>query len=140
MELDLVSRDDIGPTEKDQLVKSRRGQGLFRARVALVENGCRVTGVSEKTHLRASHIKPWKNSSDLEKLDGYNGLLLAPHVDHLFDRGYISFEDSGELITSPALTSGILASWGMPITQNVGGFAPSQCKYLEWRRRNVLQW
>ena len=97
---EVFARTDIGPTEKQTLVNARRGQGLFRERVIALEGRCRVTGVELVDHLRASHIKPWKDSSDQEKLDGNNGLLLAPHIDHLFDQGYISFTDVGDLIVS----------------------------------------
>ena|ERR1700688_3467964 len=66
-----------------------------------VENRCRITGVTNPIHLRASHCKPWRDSSNEERISGENGLLLTPTMDHLFDRGFISFEDSGLLIVSP---------------------------------------
>jgi putative restriction endonuclease len=84
--------------------------------------------------LRASHIKPWCKSDDREKLDGYNGLLLAPHVDLLFDRGWISFSDDGKLLVSDKLDRTVLTAWGIPENLNVGGFRPEQCKYLAWHR------
>jgi len=56
--------DHIAPTFKDQLMKARRGQGVFRANVMLVEDGCRVTRVTDRKHLRASHIKPWRDAAD----------------------------------------------------------------------------
>jgi HNH endonuclease len=87
----MRGRTDIGATQIDQLIKARRGQGIFRSNVRLNEKCCRVTGTADPKHLRASHIKPWRICTDDEKLDGCNGLLLAPHVDHLFDRGYIGF-------------------------------------------------
>jgi len=89
--LEIEARKLTGDLEKIQLTKSRRGQGIFKANVRLVEDHCRITGVSNIKHLRASHIKPWSASTNDEKLDGFNGLLLSPHVDHLFDRGFISF-------------------------------------------------
>ncbi|MEO8526672.1 MAG: HNH endonuclease signature motif containing protein, partial [Caldimonas sp.] len=61
-----------------------RIQGRFRSRVELTEPACRLTGVKDRRMLRASHIKPWAKSSNLEKLDGQNGLMHAPYVDHLF--------------------------------------------------------
>src|SRR5687768_1513924 len=75
----------VGPTFREQLVRARRGQGVFRANVLLREESCRVTHVSEPRHLKASHIKPWRDATDAERLDGANGLLLSPHIDHLFD-------------------------------------------------------
>ena len=77
-EAEIEQRADIPETEKQQLVMARRGQGLFRTRVELFERACRITGLRQRAHLRASHIKPWRNSTDVEKLDGQNGLLLSP--------------------------------------------------------------
>ena len=73
-------------TERDALTKARLGQGLFRHRVAEREPACRVTGLKRQEFLVASHIKPWRDCDNSERLDGANGLLLSPHVDKLFDR------------------------------------------------------
>jgi HNH endonuclease len=135
----IRGRTDIGATTKDQLVKARRGQGVFKANVRLNEQGCRVTGVSDSQHLRASHIKPWKDSTDEEKLSGCNGLLLAPHVDHLFDKGLISFSDSGELLVSPKLDRGVLEKWAIAEPMNVGPFTPQQAVFLEYHRLSVFK-
>lgn len=135
----LKSRLDIPETEKEQLIKARRGQGLFRSRVELLEAGCRITGVTERSHLRASHTKPWRDSSDFEKLDGNNGLLLAPHIDHLFDRGYISFEDSGVLLVSPQLTPDILTAWHIAPGMKTVAFAKAQCVYMAFHRGNIFK-
>lgn len=135
----IKGRTDIGSTAKEQLVKARRGQGIFRANVRLNEKFCRVTRVSNANFLRASHIKPWKNSSDEEKLNGCNGLLLAPHVDHLFDKGLISFTDSGALLISHHLDRTILHAWGIPLELNVGVFSNEQALFLEYHRANVFR-
>lgn len=132
-------RADIPETQKKQLILARRGQGLFRTRLELMSTKCRVTGVSAKEHLRASHIKPWRESSDAEKLDGNNGLLLAPHVDHLFDRGYIAFADSGELLLSPLLDASVREAWGIPEKLNTGAFTAAQSEYLAYHRGNVFR-
>lgn len=138
-EATIKGRTDIGDTTKEQLVKSRRGQGIFKANVRLNEKCCRVTGVSDPAHLRASHIKPWKDSNDEEKLNGCNGLLLSPHVDHLFDRGLISFGDDGSLLLSPALDSEVLEKWSISPTLNVGKFSPEQSVFLQYHRQVVFK-
>ena len=73
---------------------------MFRANVLLREEACRVTRVSEPRHLQASHIKPWRDATDAERLDGANGLLLSPHIDHLFDEGYITFSRNQQVRSS----------------------------------------
>jgi putative restriction endonuclease len=132
---EVFARTDIGPTEKQGLVNARRGQGLFRDRVIQLEGKCRVTGIDLVDHLRASHIKPWKDSTDQEKLDGNNGLLLAPHIDHLFHQGYISFTDVGDLLVSPKCPARVLVAWGISPTMNVGSFRTEQRPYLAYHRQ-----
>jgi putative restriction endonuclease len=139
IELEVQSRQLQGDLEKIQFVKARRGQGLFKANVRLYENECRVTHVTNIKHLRASHIKPWSKSKDEEKLDGANGLLLAPHVDHLFDRGFISFSGSGDLLVSGKLNTSVLKKWSISLPQNVGTFHKEQKKYLEYHQDEILQ-
>lgn len=134
----ISGRTDIGETTKLQLIRSRRGQGLFRANVRLNETFCRVTRVADPKHLRASHIKPWKDSTDAEKLSGRNGLLLAPHIDHLFDGGFISFSQRGQLIVSNHLETSVLEKWSIARDINVGTFSSGQSTFLEYHRDVVL--
>lgn len=139
IQLEINSKQLGGELEKIQLVKARRGQGLFKANVRLYESECRVTHVRSMRHLRASHIKPWKDSSNDEKIDGANGLLLAPHVDHLFDRGFISFSGDGQLLVSQKLNVSVLEKWSISLPQNVGAFDPKQRRFLEYHQDVVLQ-
>ena len=138
-EQSIHQRIDIGPTDKATLIKARRGQGVYRTNLERVEGKCRVCGLLDRRHLRASHIKPWRDSSDAEKLDGFNGLLLSPHLGHLFDRGYISFANEGDLLVSRYLNPAVLYCWGLDPTMNVGAFRPEQCKYLEHHRTRVFE-
>jgi putative restriction endonuclease len=135
----LAGRTDIGDTERTQLTRARRGQGVFRANVRMNESRCRVTGTSDPAHLYASHIKPWKDSDDVEKIHGCNGLLLAPHIDHLFDRGWISFADNGDLLISTELDPGVLATWHITPGVNTGGFSEAQAGFLQHHRAHVFR-
>lgn len=103
------------------------------------ESRCRVTGVSEPAHLRASHIKPWKDCTDAEKLHGCNGLLLAPHIDHLFDRGWISFTSDGDLVVANDLNPEVLRAWSVPAGLNAGPFSQQQGEFLEYHRTHVFR-
>lgn len=131
---------DIPETERVALVKSRRGQGLFRDRVAQMEKGCRITKVTNPAHLRASHCKPWRDCSNEERLDGENGLFLTPTIDHLFDRGFISFKDDGSLIVSPVADRDTLKLLGIELDANVnvGSFTEGQKRFLAFHRAYVL--
>ena len=88
-------------TEAERLVIQRVGQDVFREALLSYWGRCAVTGVAEPRLLRASHIKPWaKCETDAERLDVYNGLLLAAHLDAAFDAGLISFADDGAIVFS----------------------------------------
>ena len=104
----------------------------------MVETGCRLTGIIDRRHLRASHIKPWYVSNDHEKLDPSNGLLLSPHVEHLFHRGYISFTDHGELLVSKSLNPVVLSAWGLTVPTKPKSFSAKQCVYLNYHRTEVF--
>jgi putative restriction endonuclease len=135
----ITERGIVGPTFRDQLVRARRGQGVFRANVLLREEYCRVTRVDEPRHLKASHIKPWRDATDAERLDGSNGLLLSPHIDHLFDEGYITFSSSQELLIVPEVREKLLDAWGIDSGVRVGNFSREQSAYLEYHRLNVFK-
>ncbi|MBX5206103.1 HNH endonuclease signature motif containing protein [Rhizobium sp. NZLR1] len=137
----LSENSALDATTKQQLVLARRGQGLFRMRVLEHERGCRLTGVESPRLLVASHIKPWRTcASAAERLDGANGLLLAPHVDRLFDRGLISFKADGEVLVSPRLNPLDLHRLGLvdACAKNCGEFTGDQASYLSFHRENVF--
>jgi putative restriction endonuclease len=134
--------DDILIPETDRLaiIRARRGQGLFKDRVSRIESRCRITGVDNPIHLVASHCKPWRDATNEERLDGENGLLLTPSIDHLFDRGFIGFEDNGRLIISPVAHHPSLLRMGIrPTTPlSVGSFTSGQKRFLDFHRSAVL--
>lgn len=139
--LDQVKKDGSVPeTQRVALVLARRGQGLFKQRVMTIERSCRLTGVNNAEHLRASHCKPWRDSTNEERLDGENGLLLTPNIDHLFDRGFIGFGDDGKLLVSPVAHAESLRKMGVDPAHamNVGAFSTRQRYYLKFHRENVL--
>lgn len=105
-----------------------------------IERRCRITTVENPAHLVASHCKPWRDSSNDERLDGKNGLLLTPSIDHLFGRGFIGFEDSGDLIVSPVAHKPSLRRMGVETQRvvNVGGFTEGQRRFLDFHRNAVL--
>ncbi len=105
-----------------------------------MEQRCRITKVDRIEHLRASHCKPWRDSTHAERLDGENGLLLTPSIDHLFDRGFISFEANGRLLVSPIAHRESLERMGVPVSGdvNVGAFSSGQKRFLEFHRERVF--
>ena len=126
-------------TTKKAIVDARKGQGKYKKNLNKVEKKCRFSGVTDSTYLIASHIKPWKNSNNQERLDGNNGLLLAPNFDKLFDKGFISIEDNGNLIFSEDLSDEVFDLWELNKYKNLGEFNLEQKKYLKYHRRYVFE-
>jgi hypothetical protein len=139
IEKDIRQNTSLEFTEKEQLVKSRRGQGIFRTKLERIEKACRITGLTAKEHLRASHIKPWRDATNFERLDGNNGLLLSPHIDALFDKGYITFSDNGALEVSNATDMEVMKRWRISPDLNVGSFNDQQKLYLAYHRANIFK-
>lgn len=155
---DIVERliaDDLQleDTVKRSVIMARRGQGKFRANVEAVEPSCRLTGITNPTLLIASHIKPWRLcTSAQERLDGMNGLMLTPDADLLFDRGFVTFEDGGEVRVSPRMHQEDLRRLGFSelawqnfgvaeasaVWQQTSGFRPAQRSYLAYHRAEVF--
>lgn len=127
-------------TDREAIIRARREQGIFKQRVMQIEQRCRITGVDNPIHLVASHCKPWRDSTNEERLNGENGLLLTPSIDHLFDRGFIGFEDSGRLVISPVAHRPSLERMGVETSDavNAGGFTEGQRGYLGFHRNSVL--
>lgn len=100
MVAEIKAEYGIPETEREAIIKSRIGQGLYRSRALDLWKTCSVTGFSKEKILIASHIKPWKLSNNDERINPYNSLLLVPTLDKLFDNEYIGFEHSGKIMLS----------------------------------------
>jgi predicted restriction endonuclease len=96
--LDNTERETV----RDAIVKARINQSKFRSDLLRSDrNKCLFTNVTEKKLLIAGHIKPWRESTNIERTDINNGILLTPTFDKLFDRFLISFDGNGALLYSP---------------------------------------
>jgi hypothetical protein len=137
---EIQNRTDIDATTRKQLIDARRGQGQFRSELFERWRGCSVTSCIVEEVLRASHIKPWRSSSDQERLDVNNGLLLIATLDALFDRGLVSFKDEGEMMVSTRLHKDQMPYVLHPERRNLRA-APSdaQKRYLTSHRKKVFQ-
>lgn len=134
VDLEAVAHDaSVGETERLQLQKARLGQGDFRGKLEAKWGGCCVTGCNIREVLRASHIKPWKDCNNAERLDGDNGLLLVANIDALFDRGLISFGPDGSIIRSESLSEDDLKMLtGCKVARIE--FSPQQAVYMGFHR------
>jgi putative restriction endonuclease len=128
-------------TEAERLVVRRVGQELFRTGLLEYWDGrCALTGLAVQELLRASHIKPWADcASDAERLDVFNGLLLAPHLDAVFDRGFITVADDGAVLVSSALDGEARRVLGLEEPLRVRALGEGHRAYLPWHRERVFQ-
>ena len=127
-------------TEAERLVVQRVGQNVFRDALMIYWGGCcAVTGLSEPRLLRASHIKPWaKCETDAERLDVYNGLLLAAHLDAAFDAGLISFSDEGEILFAERFKIIDREASGISNGMKLARISTDHKLRLSWHRDNLL--
>ena len=129
----------ITTTEAEAIVRRRVGQGLFREMLLDYWDGrCAVTGLDVPELLRASHAKPWSASTEEERLDPYNGVLLAVHLDLLFDRGLMTFDDEGKAVLSELLSSEARALL-TPGPMRLQRVTPQHLAYLSYHRANVFR-
>ncbi|MGC4122839.1 MAG: HNH endonuclease [Myxococcales bacterium] len=128
-------------TEVERLVVQRVGQDVFREGLLDYWDGrCAVTGLTVRELLRASHVKPWADcATDAERLDVYNGLLLAVHLDAAFDRGFITFEDDGRIRISPALSADDRRALSVNSALKVRVLEDEHRTYLAWHRAKVFR-
>lgn len=126
-------------TERKGLVTSRVGQGAYRKSILYRwEQKCAVTGYSKNEILIASHIVPWMDATNEQRLDVNNGILLSPTYDALFDRNLISFENNGKIILSERLSETNYKVLGITGNEVIRQFRSDNHPYLEVHRRGLF--
>lgn len=127
------------PTTGSATIATRIGQEGFRKDlIEYWEGRCAVSGLGMIEILKASHIKPWSESSDEERLDKFNGLLLSPTLDALFDSGFISFEDDGSIKISRAVRNHT-GQLGINRSQRLEKVDEHHGQYLKYHRDNIYK-
>lgn len=138
-EIKAVENDNtIKVTEKDSIVKSRIGQGIFRKGLIEYWHGCAISQCPLTWMLIASHIKPWRDADNQERLDAYNGLLLLPNYDKLFDLGYISFNSKGKIMYSRLLDKFDRETIGLTNNLHLVKLEEQHLKYLKYHNDNCF--
>lgn len=134
----IFRNDQKFTSEAEKLIKVRLTQNKFRKSLFDIYPHCAISGMNNASFLIASHIKPWAVSTELERLDFYNGLLLTPNYDRLFDRGFISFRPSGEIIVSNKLVKEERAFFNIPKSLCIQ-LSLKHKVYLEYHADTVLK-
>lgn len=137
----IVEEDLEKLSGKERIVVERVGQRVYRKGLVDYWKGCcAITGVDLRGLLVASHIKPWRDCDTYaERLDVYNGLLLAVHYDKVFDRGWMTVNDDGSLVWAKAIGEDTRARLGFQEGHRVEGLTDEHRKYLAWHREKVFR-
>jgi putative restriction endonuclease len=130
-----------GGTEIQRLAVQRIGQQHFRTALMEFWNGrCAISGLDVPALLRASHARPWAEcDNDADRLDVFNGLLLAAHLDAAFDSGLIAIAEDGTVMVSLLLSPAARATLGLAEPRRIGGLLPGHVRFLTWHRLKVWQ-
>lgn len=135
-----IAASDLPPTVKKALIECRVGQGQFRKELIKYWSGrCSVTGLGLTSVLRASHIKPWRDSNNAERLAMFNGLLLSPTYDAMFDQGFISFDQKGRILLSQRLSQSDAKILGLSSAAQLTKLAPEHSPFLSYHRDVLLK-
>ena len=134
----VVNYKKPNTTERSGLVTSRVGQGYYRQKIREKWNyKCPVTDCDVLSILISSHILPWSECNDDERLDVENGIRLSPNVDSLFDKHLISFTNDGKMVLSSRITEEQINKLGIP-TKVVIPVSEGMKKYLEKHRQKTI--
>jgi len=133
--------DGIINTEKEVTVRQRVGQNIYReALLKYWQNACALTGITIPEVLKASHAKPWVDcATDAERLNVYNGFLLAANIDSLFDSGLISFTDAGMILISSIVPPSEYMRLGISVECKLRWIDKMHLPFLQWHREKVFK-
>lgn len=134
---DEIEQLQLDGESKEAFVKVRINQNIFRKRLLKRYNKCCLCAVDQEEFLIASHIKPWGVSEAREKLDADNGFMLCPNHDQLFDKGWITFADNGNIIISDRLSSNNRTFLNVGNEMSIK-LTEKNKEYLKYHRKNIF--
>ncbi|MED2041296.1 MULTISPECIES: HNH endonuclease [Bacillus cereus group] len=146
LSVDEVRRTDnntlipvISETESEVKATIRIGQQKFRKALMELWNGkCALCGINLPELLRASHSKPWKDSTSMERLNSYNGVLLCCNHDALYDKGFITFDGQGRLHISPLIVETDYLTFGLTPKAKIEIHSENKL-YFKWHKKNIFK-
>lgn len=129
---------DLTGSERETLIKYRIGHSKFKELLREENKECPICGLKNSSLLIASHIKPWSKSNAKEKVDKNNGFLLCPNHDYLFDKGFITFDEKGNLLISPLLKEEEIKILDLNKKVQVN-LSNEKKEYIKWHRENLYK-
>jgi hypothetical protein len=138
LEQHKATYETLDRATRQAIIDSRMGQGSFRSALVEYWNGCAVTGCQAIELLHSSHIKPWKTSTNTERLDPYNGLLLLPNLQTAFQQGFITFQNDGTILISSRLTEEAQLQLGLNHTLRLRFLESPHLPYLQFHSETLF--
>lgn len=133
-----LSAEGIKSSTRDQIIKARINQSIFRDSLLQRHKKCCLCGVTNPNLLIASHIKPWSISDNKERVNVNNGLILCPNHDKLFDGGWITFDDNGNIMISNQLSENDRVFMNIRAGMNIT-ITPENRAFMEYHRNNIYK-
>lgn len=128
----------IAEAELQIKTKMRRGKEQFtESLLPLWKSECPLCGIAIRDVLKATPAKPWKDSSDEERLDPFNGVLLCANHSALYTAGYIAFTGGGRLHISSQISPQDYDAYRLKKNTKIG-VSPEHAPYLRWHKRIVF--
>ena len=129
----------IFETEAEAKTKIRIGRKKFRENLMpLWEHKCTLCGIELPALLRASYSKPWKDSTDVERVDPYNGILLCRNHDALYEKGFIAFDGQGRLHISSQVPVENYEQYGIRTKMRIARKEENK-PYFKWHKRHLFR-
>lgn len=124
-----------------EIRKARDGQGKYREMLLEQCPYCPFTKISDERLLIASHIKPWAACTAEEKIDPYNGYILSPLYDKLFDRGFITFKENRHVVLSEFISPSTWKKIGLKNDIFIQALPMDEKRerYLEFHQQSVFK-
>ncbi len=129
----------LAKKKRKSLIEARIGQGQYRNELLDLWGCCSVTGCKSTQVLIASHIKPYAACDVYEAMDRFNGLLLIPNLDKLFDKGLITFDDDGRIIISDRLNEKDIETLSISGSMKTRFLKEENKKYLKYHRCEIFK-
>lgn len=133
---ELATSSLSSATEVEPMLRQRIGQDIYRdSLMDYWEGACAVTGIAVPGLLRASHAKAWAEcTTDADRLNVFNGFLLAAHLDALFDRHLMTFEENGEAVFAPVVDDALKSKLGLTGPVKLRWISPEHLPFLKWHQ------
>lgn len=129
----------LAEAESEAKTKIRLGNQKFRKNVMPIwEHQCTICGIELPELLKASRSKPWKDSTDLERVNPYNGMILCCNHDALYEKGFIAFDGQGKIHISSEIPEADYEKYGIHNKMKIARTEKNK-PFFKWHKRHLFR-